>query len=42
MLPRRVRRHPVGVRDDGPDEATLLRVLEGLRALDVSGPPERR
>ncbi|MBE3012789.1 ATP-binding protein [Microbispora sp. NEAU-D428] len=37
-LPRRVRRHPVGARADGPDEATLLRVLEGLRALDVSGP----
>ncbi|MEV4298829.1 ATP-binding protein [Microbispora rosea] len=40
-LPRRVRRHPVGARDDGPDEATLLRVLEGLRALDVSGPDRR-
>ncbi|MEN3536772.1 ATP-binding protein [Microbispora sp. ZYX-F-249] len=36
-LPRRVRRHPVGVREDGPDEATLRRVLEGLRALDVRG-----
>ncbi|WP_169946849.1 ATP-binding protein [Microbispora sp. H11081] len=36
-LPRRVRRHPVGVRADGPDEATLLRVLQGLRALDVRG-----
>ncbi|MEU8195166.1 ATP-binding protein [Microbispora amethystogenes] len=40
-LPRRERRHPVGVRADGPDEATLLRVLEGLRALDVSGPGHR-
>ncbi|GLX04882.1 ATP-binding protein [Microbispora sp. NBRC 16548] len=40
-LPRRVRRHPVGARADGPDEATLLRVLEGLRALDVSGPDRR-
>ncbi|WP_432934156.1 ATP-binding protein [Microbispora sp. CA-135349] len=40
-LPRRARRHPVAARADGPDEATLLRVLEGLRALDVSG-PERR
>ncbi|WP_169982655.1 ATP-binding protein [Microbispora sp. H10836] len=36
-LPRRDRRHPVGVRADGPDEATLRRVLEGLRALDVRG-----
>ncbi|MGW5264684.1 ATP-binding protein [Microbispora sp. NPDC004025] len=36
-LPQRVRRHPVGVREDGPDEATLRRVLEGLRALDVRG-----
>ncbi|MEU6430271.1 ATP-binding protein [Microbispora sp. NPDC046973] len=40
-LPQRVRRHPVGARADGPDEATLLRVLEGLRALDVSGPDRR-
>ncbi|WP_182880939.1 ATP-binding protein [Microbispora sp. H10949] len=40
-LPRRERRHPVGVLADGPDEATLLRVLEGLRALDVSGPDHR-
>ncbi|GAB3896010.1 hypothetical protein GCM10027612_49700 [Microbispora bryophytorum subsp. camponoti] len=42
VLPRRGRRHPVGARTDGPDEATLLRVLEGLRALDVSDPDRRR
>ncbi|GGO11054.1 hypothetical protein GCM10010116_22240 [Microbispora rosea subsp. aerata] len=40
-LPRRARRHPVAAWTDGPDEATLLRVLEGLRALDVSGPKRR-
>lgn len=40
-LPRRTRGHPVAARADGPDETTLLRVLEGLRALDVSGPEGR-
>ncbi|MBX6386788.1 MAG: hypothetical protein IRZ07_28060, partial [Microbispora sp.] len=40
-LPRRVGRQPVGAPPDGPDEATLLRVLKGLRALDVSGGDRR-
>ncbi|MEW9529489.1 ATP-binding protein [Microbispora sp. NPDC049125] len=35
-LPRRARRHPRAERVEGPDRATLLRVLRGLRELDVS------
>ncbi|MFC0553137.1 ATP-binding protein [Planotetraspora thailandica] len=34
-LPRRVRHHPCAPRAQGPDEATLLRVLDGLRGLDT-------
>ncbi|GAA0370948.1 hypothetical protein GCM10009530_21370 [Microbispora corallina] len=33
-LPRRVRSRPRAERAEGPDAATLLRVLEGLRALE--------
>lgn len=33
-LPRRIRSHPVAQRASGPDEATLLSVLDGLRGLD--------
>lgn len=33
-LPLRVRRHPRAERAEGPDRDTLLRVLQGLRALD--------
>ncbi|MEZ0070954.1 ATP-binding protein [Planotetraspora sp. GP83] len=40
-LPRRMRRNPPGRRSDGPDETTLLRVLEGLRNLDFSGSAQR-
>ncbi|GAA4574201.1 ATP-binding protein [Planotetraspora kaengkrachanensis] len=35
-LPRRVRRHPPAERAAGPDEMTMLRVLDGLRNLDVA------
>ncbi|ETK37839.1 ATP-binding protein [Microbispora sp. ATCC PTA-5024] len=34
VLPRRVRSRPRAERAEGPDAATLLRVLEGLRALE--------
>jgi hypothetical protein len=34
-LPRRVRHHPRAARAQGPDETTLLQVLDGLRNLDV-------
>ncbi|GAA1285835.1 hypothetical protein Psi02_56520 [Planotetraspora silvatica] len=37
-LPRRVRQHPQAERAAGPDEMTLLRVLDGLRNLDVAAP----
>ncbi|MCT9933070.1 ATP-binding protein [Planotetraspora sp. A-T 1434] len=40
-LPRRMRRNPRGRRAEGPDAATLLRVLEGLRKLDLSDSTRR-